>query len=69
MEPIKANEINEIIRAQIENFDASMTHRLEERLVVPILEKDLATTVAAIDDVVTNPADRGSSNAWHEEVG
>jgi F-type H+-transporting ATPase subunit alpha len=25
MEPIKANEINEIIRAQIENFDASMT--------------------------------------------
>ena len=25
MEAIKANEINEIIRAQIENFDASMT--------------------------------------------
>ena len=25
METIKANEINEIIRAQIENFDASMT--------------------------------------------
>jgi F-type H+-transporting ATPase subunit alpha len=25
MEPIKANEINELIRAQIENFDASMT--------------------------------------------
>src|SRR5580765_3031777 len=25
MEPIKANEINEIIRAQIENFDARMT--------------------------------------------
>jgi F-type H+-transporting ATPase subunit alpha len=25
MESIKANEINEIIRAQIENFDASMT--------------------------------------------
>ena len=25
MEPIKANEINEIIRSQIENFDASMT--------------------------------------------
>jgi F-type H+/Na+-transporting ATPase subunit alpha len=25
MEAIKANEINEIIRAQIENFDSSMT--------------------------------------------
>ena len=25
MEAIKANEINEIIRSQIENFDASMT--------------------------------------------
>ena len=25
MEPIKANEINEIIREQIENFDAGVT--------------------------------------------
>ena len=51
------------------DFNAGMAHRLEKRLVVPVLEKNLAAAVAAIDDVVTNSANRGSRDAWHEVAG
>ena len=60
MEAIKANEINEIIRAQIENFDASMTVD-EVGTVIKVgdgiaeiygLDRAMAETVALIEDEV-----------------
>src|SRR6266851_3020504 len=47
------------------DFNASMGQGLEEGLVVGILPKHLAPAVATVDDVVTDPSDRGSRGAWH----
>ena len=47
------------------DLDAGVPDGLEERLVVPVLHEDLAAGVAAVEDVVAHPADRGSGRSWH----
>ncbi len=47
------------------DLDAGVADGFHERLIVAVLEEDLAAGVAAVQDVVTLVADRGSCGAWH----
>src|SRR6266404_8015667 len=47
------------------DFDAGVSNRLQERLIIAVLEKDLPPRVATIDDVVTDTADRSARRPRH----
>ena len=47
------------------HFNAGMSDGLEERLVIAVFEKNLTAGIAAVDDVIANAANRGSSCAGH----
>jgi hypothetical protein len=47
------------------HLDARMRQGFEEGLIVVLLVENRALTVAPVDDVVANTANRGSRSAWH----
>jgi hypothetical protein len=47
------------------DFHAGMIDRLDKGMIIAILVKNLATTIAAIHHMVTNAANRGSRGPGH----
>ncbi len=47
------------------DFHEGMVNRLQESMIIALLVKNLAPTVAAVEHMVANAADRGSCSAGH----
>ncbi len=45
------------------DFHEGMVNRLQESMIIALLVKNLAPTVAAVEHMVANAADRGSCSA------
>jgi hypothetical protein len=48
------------------HFDAGVSERFEEGVVVTLLVEDLAAAIAPVNDMVADAARRGSWYTWHE---